>query len=64
MVSAVAMKALHSLVSMDTSLDNFPPELNAKLINALYDFQPSTNDSQPSQAWLAVMQAAHVNLFR
>ncbi|PIK40031.1 putative RRP12-like protein isoform X1 [Apostichopus japonicus] len=63
-VSAVAMKALHSLVSMDTSLDNFPPELNAKLINALYDFQPSTNDSQPSQAWLAVMQAAHVNLFR
>ena len=39
-------------------------ELNAQLINALYDYQPGENDVQPMQAWLAVMQAAHVNLTR
>lgn len=63
-VSAVAMKALHSLFIRGTKAEEFPPDLNAKLINALYDFQPAANDSQPAQAWLAVMQAAHINLFR
>ena len=31
---------------------------------ALYDYQPSESDSQLMSAWLAVMESAHLNLYR
>jgi ribosomal RNA-processing protein 12 len=38
--------------------------LNAKLINAFYDYQPSENDPQQLIAWLNVIEAAFKNLNR
>lgn len=58
------MKALHGMFTMQPSPASLPPDLNAQLINALYDYQPGESDSQAMQAWLAVMQEAHLNLFR
>ncbi|XP_008474083.1 RRP12-like protein [Diaphorina citri] len=40
------------------------PQLNAQLINALYDYQPPSSDSQPTLAWLTTLQAAFGNLAR
>ncbi|KAG1655520.1 RRP12-like protein [Nymphon striatum] len=42
----------------------FHLKLNAKIINALNDFQPSVNDDEPLIAWLCVMKEAHTNLYR
>ncbi|XP_063963855.1 RRP12-like protein [Lytechinus pictus] len=64
LVTSVSMKALHGMFTMQPSPASLPPDLNAQLINALYDYQPGESDSQAMQAWLAVMQQAHLNLFR
>ncbi|KAF7995254.1 hypothetical protein HCN44_004726 [Aphidius gifuensis] len=37
-------------------------KLNAQIINALYDYQPSRNDIKSTPAWLSVMQEAYFNL--
>eukprot|EP00118_Oscarella_pearsei_P000870 m.6009 g.6009 ORF g.6009 m.6009 type:complete len:1265 (+) comp14703_c0_seq2:70-3864(+) len=42
--------------------DNLAVELNAQLINALHDCQPSIQDSEPSCSWLYVMEKAHITL--
>ena len=34
------------------------------LLQALYDYQPSINDDEPSQAWISTMEKAYVNLGR
>ena len=34
------------------------------LYQALYDYQPSVNDNNPSQAWISTMEKAYVNLAR
>lgn len=39
-----------------------PAKLNGQLITALYEYQPSFNDIQPTLSWLAVMQQAHIHL--
>eukprot|EP00057_Strongylocentrotus_purpuratus_P028949 XP_011683423.1 PREDICTED: RRP12-like protein isoform X1 [Strongylocentrotus purpuratus] len=64
LVTSVSMKALHGMFTMQPSPASLPSDLNAQLINALYDYQPGESDSQAMQAWLAVMQEAHLNLFR
>lgn len=55
-------QALHGLFAARPSLKSLPSDMNARLIAALYDFQPSINDSQPMVAWLTVQQEAHINL--
>ena len=55
-------QALYGLFSGRPSSKCLPAELNARLITAMYNFQPAMDDSQPSTAWLAVMQEAHINL--
>jgi ribosomal RNA-processing protein 12 len=58
------MQSLYGLfVSQPPSL-SLPPQLNAQLITALFDYQPAPNDAQPTLAWLAVMQEAYINLAR
>ncbi|XP_071507435.1 RRP12-like protein [Diadema antillarum] len=64
LVTSVSMKALHGMFVMKPSAASLPPDLNAQLINALYKFRPDEGDSQSMLAWLAVMQEAHLNLFR
>lgn len=39
-------------------------DLNARLITALYDYQPSMNDTQPLRGWLSVMTQSLLNLGR
>ena len=39
-----------------------PSQLNAQIIHALYDYQPAPGDTQPTLAWLTVMQEAYSNL--
>lgn len=38
--------------------------LNAKLLIALFDYQPTPIDTQPTLAWLAVQQEAYICLSR
>ncbi|XP_057307990.1 RRP12-like protein [Hydractinia symbiolongicarpus] len=57
-----SMQTLHALCTANPPEENFSAELNAKLISALYDFQPSINDPHVTNAWLALMLAAHSNL--
>ncbi|KAK6185603.1 hypothetical protein SNE40_007802 [Patella caerulea] len=64
LVKASGMQALHGMFSSKPKAGNLPAELNAQIITALYDYQPSEHDSQPMRAWLAVMEKAHVNLAR
>lgn len=62
LVTSCGMQALHSLFVARPSAAVLPPVLNGQLISALYDYQPPVTDTQPTLAWLAVMQEAHINL--
>nr|CAH7732826.1 unnamed protein product [Callosobruchus chinensis] len=59
-VTSCGLQVLHSLFSSQTAV--VPAKLNAQLISALYEYQPSISDVQPTLAWVAVMQQAHVHL--
>ena len=56
------MQVLYGLFNSRPDLSSLPIELNAKLINLLYNYQPSINDAQPIVAWLTVQQEALINL--
>ncbi len=56
------LRLLHGLFSARPPQTVLTWDLNAKLINALYDHRPSVNDPGPSVAWLTVMQEALINL--
>ncbi|XP_052226276.1 RRP12-like protein isoform X6 [Dreissena polymorpha] len=64
LVTAAGMQSLHSLFAASPKPECLSAALNAQIINALYDYQPSENDVQPTQAWLVVMETAHINLAR
>ncbi|KAJ1525453.1 hypothetical protein ONE63_010264 [Megalurothrips usitatus] len=62
LVNSCGMQALHALFVAHPSAAILPAALNAQLISAMYDYQPPVTDAQPTLAWLAVMQEAHINL--
>ena len=62
MTLSCGFQALHGLFSGRPSSKSLPADLNAKLISALYNYQPAMDDSQPSVAWLTVMQEGLINL--
>lgn len=59
-VTSSGLQVMHCLFSAQTAV--MPPKLNAQLISALYEYQPAISDVQPTLAWVAVMQQAHVHL--
>ncbi|ENN83556.1 hypothetical protein HUJ04_001288 [Dendroctonus ponderosae] len=59
-VTSSGLQVLHSLFAAQNSVVS--SDLNGKLIAALYEYQPSNTDIQPTLAWLLVMQEAHVHL--
>ena len=61
-VISCGMQALYGLYASRPNSSCLPPDLNAQLVSALYDYQPSFNDSQPIVAWLTVQQEALINL--
>ncbi|KAJ8685997.1 hypothetical protein QAD02_021790, partial [Eretmocerus hayati] len=62
LLSSCCLQTLHGLMMSRPKEQALPPQLNAQIINALYDHQPPLGDTQPTLAWLAVMQEAHCNL--
>lgn len=59
-VTSCGLQVLHALFSAQQAV--VPAKLNAQLIAALYEYQPAPTDVQPTLAWLAVLQQAHVHL--
>ncbi|XP_048507370.1 RRP12-like protein isoform X2 [Athalia rosae] len=62
LVTSCCLQTFHSLFISRPPEIVLPSTLNAQIINALYDYQPAPSDTQPTLAWLAVMQEAHCNL--
>lgn len=62
LITTNCLQVFYSLFSAKPNLNVMPASLNAQLINALYDYQPSTSDSQTTQAWLLVLQEGFINL--
>ncbi|XP_067120936.1 RRP12-like protein [Centruroides vittatus] len=63
-VISCSLQALHRMFKNISNRSNLTAELNAQIINALYDYQPNVNDSQLLCAWLTTMQEALVNLYK
>ncbi|XP_076254422.1 RRP12-like protein [Rhynchophorus ferrugineus] len=59
-VNSCGLQVIHSLFTSQQPV--ISSDLNAKLITALYEYQPANTDVQPTLAWLLVMQEAHVHL--
>nr|SVE74944.1 EOG090X00E0 [Daphnia dolichocephala] len=64
LVSSCAMQCFHSMFICRPRTVTLSADLNARLITALYDYQPSPNDTQPLRGWLSVMTQALLNLGR
>lgn len=64
LVTSCCMQTLHSLFVSRPPSSSLPPERNAQLIVALFDYQPAPSDTQQTLAWLAVLQEAYINLSR
>jgi len=62
LVSSCGMQALHSMFVARPPPSVLPSTLNGQLISVLYEYQPAANDTQPTLAWIAVMQEAYLNL--
>lgn len=58
------MLTLKSFFGSNPSPTTLGPELNAQLVNALYDYQPRIHDAKLLDVWLGMMQVALVNLQR
>ncbi|KZC03741.1 RRP12-like protein [Dufourea novaeangliae] len=62
LITSCCFQTFHGLFVSRPSEAILPAQRNAQLITALYDYQPPATDSQPTLAWLAVMQEGHLNL--
>ena len=49
-------QTLYGLFAARPSGKSLPADLNARLITAMYNFQPAMDDSQPSTAWLVFLE--------
>ncbi|XP_011170370.3 RRP12-like protein [Solenopsis invicta] len=61
-ITSCCLQTLHGLFVMRPPEATLPFSRNGLIIRALYDYQPSANDPQPTLAWLAVLREAHCNL--
>ena len=65
LVTSGAMQCLHGLmIGRPDGKLTLTADLNARLLTALYDYQPGTNDTRPLLAWLKVAQQTLLNLGR
>ncbi|XP_020293878.1 RRP12-like protein [Pseudomyrmex gracilis] len=62
LITSCCLQTLHGLFASRPSEATLPTQRNADIIRALYDYQPSATDTQPTLAWLTVMREAHCNL--
>jgi len=65
LVTSGSMQCLHGLmIGRPDGKLTLTADLNARLLTALYDYQPGTNDTRPLLAWLKVAQQTLLNLGR
>uniref|UniRef100_T1I3K1 NUC173 domain-containing protein n=1 Tax=Rhodnius prolixus TaxID=13249 RepID=T1I3K1_RHOPR len=64
LLTSCGMQALHGMLENRPAPNCLPAHRNARLISALYNYQPPSDDIQPMQAWLVTMQQAYINLAR
>ncbi|OTF83203.1 RRP12-like protein, partial [Euroglyphus maynei] len=57
-----ALHTLYSFFLRRPTSTVLSAELNARLLNALYDYQPNINDEQPLNAWCMAMKEALICL--
>ncbi|XP_076301341.1 RRP12-like protein isoform X1 [Lasioglossum baleicum] len=62
LITSCCLQTFHGLFVSRPPEAILPAQRNAQLITALYDYQPPATDTQPTLAWLAVMQEAHLCL--
>ncbi|OAD59899.1 RRP12-like protein [Eufriesea mexicana] len=62
LLTSCCLQAFHGLFVSRPSEATLPAQRNAQIITAFYDYQPPATDTQPTLAWLTVMQEAHLNL--
>ncbi|XP_076241510.1 RRP12-like protein isoform X1 [Calliopsis andreniformis] len=62
LLTSCCLQTFHGLFISRPGEAVLPGQRNAQIITALYDYQPPQTDTQPTLAWLAVMQEAHLNL--
>lgn len=62
MVRTTGLKVLNGLFASTAGPQGLTSDLNAQLLSALYDYQPSLVDAQLLQAWLTVLQSAYSKL--
>uniref|UniRef100_A0A2C9KFX2 Uncharacterized protein n=1 Tax=Biomphalaria glabrata TaxID=6526 RepID=A0A2C9KFX2_BIOGL len=56
------MEVLYHLFSAKPSAQCMPAAMNAQILTALHEYQPSDKDSQQMLAWIKVIEAATLNL--
>lgn len=64
MITINSLQAMFKLFSASPLDGTVSKQLNAQLINALYDYQPSVNDKDQSEAWISTLEKAYINLAR
>lgn len=62
LVTSCCLQAFHGLFVSRPPKTVLSTQINGQIITALYDYQPPSSDTQPTLAWLTVMQEAHLNL--
>eukprot|EP00095_Tigriopus_kingsejongensis_P002902 maker-scaffold336_size202805-snap-gene-0.23 protein:Tk02902 transcript:maker-scaffold336_size202805-snap-gene-0.23-mRNA-1 annotation:"rrp12-like protein" len=61
-INTCGMQMLFGLFEARATEAVLSSDLNARLVTALYDFKPSSNDAQPFISWLTVLQESLLNL--
>ncbi|KXJ27467.1 RRP12-like protein [Exaiptasia diaphana] len=64
MVTVNSLQVMFKLFTSSPSTASLSVDLNAQIINALYDYQPNVSDVDLSQAWISTMEKAYINLSR
>lgn len=62
LVTSCCLQTFHGLFVSRPSEAILPVQRNGQIITALYDYQPPATDTQPTLAWLTVMQEAYLTL--
>lgn len=62
LLTSACLKTLKGLFSMKPKQDSVSSDLNARIIAALYEYQPNVKETSSLINWLQLMEAAFINL--
>uniref|UniRef100_A0A646QJB6 RRP12-like protein n=1 Tax=Hemiscolopendra marginata TaxID=943146 RepID=A0A646QJB6_9MYRI len=64
LITSCSLQVFHNLFATHANSENISSTLTQQLINALYNYVPSPNDSQPMIAWIKAMETANLHLMK